>query len=101
MRGEGLTTVDAFSKHRRAVGGRAIPAPVLELPLALLYGGVEACGDGVQDARVLPDQPTLAATQQGQAGVQHQLDVLGVGEEVGRGGHVHDAPGREQAERTG
>ena len=82
------------------MGGRAIPAPVLELPFALLYGRVEACGDGVQDARVLSDQATLAAAEQGQAGVQHQLDVLGVGEEVGRGGHVHDAPGRARGEMT-
>jgi len=91
-----LTTVDDFAEHRRAVGGRAIPATVPELPLALLDGGVDAGGDRVEDARVLPDEPALAATQQRQAGLQNQLDVLGVGEEVTGGRHVHDAPDRAQ-----
>lgn len=78
-----LTTIDNFPKNCRAVGGRAIPAAVAELPLALLYGSVQPSGDGVQDARVLPNQPALATTQQGQARVQDQLHVLGIGEEVG------------------
>lgn len=75
------------------MGGRTVPAAVAELPLALLYGCVQPSCDGVQDARILPNQPTLATTQQGQARIQDQLHVLGVGEEVGRGGHVDDAPG--------
>ena len=69
-REDGLTTVDNFAKHSRAVGRGAIPATVPKLPFALLHGGVDACSDGVEDARVLSDQATLAATQQGQAWVQ-------------------------------
>lgn len=45
------------------MGGRAVPAAVAELPLALLDGSLQPGGDGVQDARILPNQPTLAATQ--------------------------------------
>lgn len=65
------------------MGGRAVPAAVAELPLALLYGSVQPSSYGMQDARILPNQPTLATTQKGQAWVQDQLHVLGIGEEVG------------------
>ena len=60
---EWLTPVDNFAKNCWAVGGRAVPAAVAELPLALLYGSVQPSGDGMQDARILPNQPTLATTQ--------------------------------------
>lgn len=80
------------------MGGRAVPAAVAELPLALLYGSVQPCSDGMQDARVLPNQPALATAQQGQARVQDQLHVLGIGEEVGRGGHIDNTPGKTQGE---
>lgn len=82
-RQERLTTIDYFAKNCWAVGGRAIPAAVAELPLALLYGSVQPSCDGMQDARILPNQPALATTQQGQAWIQDQLHVLGIGEEVG------------------
>lgn len=62
-RQERLTTIDNFAKNCRAVGGRAVPAAVAELPLALLYGSVQPSGDGMQDARILPNQPALATTQ--------------------------------------
>lgn len=65
------------------MGGGAVPAAVAELPLAFLHGRVQASYDGVEDARVLPNQPALATTEQGQAGVQDQLHILGVGKEVG------------------
>lgn len=99
QRQEGLTTVDNFAKDGRAVGGRTVPAAVAELPLALFYGSVQPSCDGVQDARVLPNQPALATTQQGQAWIQDQLHVLGIGEEVGRGGHIDDAPGATDGQR--
>lgn len=81
------------------MGGRTVPAAVAELPLALLYGSVQPSCDGVQDARILPNQPTLATTQQGQAGIQDQLHVLGIGEEVGRGGHIDDTPGEPDRQK--
>lgn len=62
-RQERLTTIDNFPKNCWTVGGRAVPAAVAELPLALLYGSVQPSGDGVQDARILPNQPALATTQ--------------------------------------
>lgn len=65
------------------MGGRAVPAAVAELPLALLYGIVQSSSDGMQDARILPNQPALATAQEGQAWVQDQLHVLGIGEDVG------------------
>lgn len=98
-RQEGLTTVDNFAKNGRAVGGRTVPAAVAELPLALLYGSVKPSCDGVQDARILPNQPALAAAQQGQARIQDQLHVLGIGEEVGRGGHIDNTPGGREGPR--
>lgn len=91
-----LTTIHNFAKNCWAVCGRAVPAAVAELPLALLYGCVQASGDGVQDARILPNQPALATAQQGQARIQDQLHVLGISEEVGRGGDVDDPPGTAQ-----
>lgn len=75
------------------MGGRAVPAAVAELPLALLYGSVQSSGDGMQDARILPNQPALATAKKGQAWVQDQLHVLGIGEEVGRGSHIDNTPG--------
>lgn len=62
-RQERLTTIDDFGKNCWAVGGRAVPAAVAELPLALLYGSVQPSSDGMQDARILPNQPALATTQ--------------------------------------
>lgn len=87
-----LTPVDDFAEDVGALGGGAVPAAVAELPLALLDGGLEAGADAVQDAGVLADQFALLAAQQLQAGVQHQLHVLGVRQQVGGGGHVDDAP---------
>lgn len=89
---ERVTTVDNFAKYCWTVGGRAVPAAVAELPLALFYGSVQSSSDGMQDARILPNQPALATTQQSQAGVQDQLHVLGVGEEVGGRGHIDNTP---------
>lgn len=60
---ERLTTIDNFAKNCWAVGGRAVPAAVAELPLALLYGSMQPSGYGMQDARILPYQPPLAAAQ--------------------------------------
>lgn len=82
------------------MGGRAVPAAVPELPFALLDGSMQAGCDSVEDPRVLADEAALATAQQGQARVQDQLDVLGVGEEVGRGGHIHNPPSGED-EKTG
>lgn len=65
------------------MGGGAVPAAVAKLPLAFLDGRVQASYDGMEDARVLPNQPALAAAEQGQAGVQDQLHILGIGEDVG------------------
>lgn len=81
------------------MGGRTVPAAVAELPLALLYGSVQPSCDGVQDARILPNQPALATTQQGQAWIQDHLHVLGIGEEVGRGGHIDNTPGATDRQR--
>lgn len=53
------------------------------MPLAFLDGSVQAGCDGMQNARVLPDQPPLATAEQSQAGVQRQLHIFGVGEEIG------------------
>lgn len=97
-RQEGLTTIDNFAKNCWTVGGRAVPAAVAELPLALLYGSVQSSGDGMQDARILPNQPALATAQKGQAWVQDQLHVLGIGEEVGRGSHIDNTPGATQGQ---
>lgn len=90
---KGLTTIDNFAKYSGTVGGRAVPAAVAELPLALLYGSVQPSSYGMQNARVLANQPALASTQQGQAGVQDQLHVFGIGQEVGWGGHIDNTPG--------
>lgn len=98
-RQERLTTIDYFAKNCWAVGGRAIPAAVAELPLALLYGSVQPSCDGMQDARILPNQPALATTQQGQAWIQDQLHILGIGEEVGRGGHIDNTPVATEGQR--
>lgn len=65
------------------MGGWAVPAAIAELPLALLYGSVQPSSDGVQDARILPDQPALATAKEGQAWVQDQLHILGIGEKIG------------------
>lgn len=99
QRQDRLTTVDNFAKNGWAVGGRTVPAAVSELPLALLYGSVQPSCDGVQDARILPNQPALTTTQQGQAWIQDQLHVLGIGEEVGRGGHIDNTPGAIDGQR--
>lgn len=58
------------------MGGRAVPAAVAELPLALLYGRVQAGRDGMQNAGVLPNEAPLTAAQQRQARVQDQLHAL-------------------------
>lgn len=92
------TSVDDLPEDVGALRGRAVPAPLTELPFALLDGALQAAADGVQDARVLPDQLPLLPAQQLQARVQDQLHVLGVCEQV-RGGHVHDPPGTQHGER--
>lgn len=53
----------------------------------------------MQNARILPNQPALATTEQCQAGVQDHLHVLGIGEDVGGGGHIDDSPGKSQGQR--
>lgn len=57
-----LTPVDNFPKDVGAVGGRTVPAAVTKLPFAFFDGCVQACCNGVQDARVLPDQFSLTTT---------------------------------------
>lgn len=47
-----LTSVDNFAKDIGAVGGRTVPAAVTKLPFAFLDGCMQACSNGVQDARV-------------------------------------------------
>lgn len=54
-----LTSVDDFAKHCRGVGCRTVPTAVAELPLALLDGCVKTGHDGMEDAGVLPNQPSL------------------------------------------
>lgn len=44
------------------MGRRTVPAAVAELPLALLDSCLKTRCDGMEDARVLPDQSPLSAT---------------------------------------
>lgn len=78
-----LTPVDNLAKNVGPRRGGAIPAAVAELPLALLDGALQAATDAVQDAWVLADELALLAAQQLEGRVQHQLHVLGVGQQVG------------------
>ena len=97
------TSVDDLAEEVGPRSRGTVPAAVPELPLALSHSALQPPAHTVQDPRVLADQPPLFAAQQLQTGLEYQLQTLGVGQQVRRGGYVHDAPGEmhERSSRSG
>lgn len=95
------TSVDDLAEEVGPRSSGAVPAAVPELPLALAHGTLQPTAYAVQNPWVLTDQPPLLSAQQLQTGLQHQLQTLGVRQQVCGGGYVHDAPIGTQNESSG